>query len=104
MLGTSRGSTPLVRVLKQDSTVGLFDSIYLECPVCKATVEVQSKAADGGPRMNVFPADEVPVSVAADIHGEVVWCTTCKKRWEVAAKKLKPVYRVRLVEHYQDEE
>lgn len=44
--------------------MGLFDSIYLDCPACGESLEFQSKGAFA-PYMNTFDADAVPLMVAA---------------------------------------
>lgn len=82
----------------------LFDSVYLDCPGCNTSLELQSKAAEGGPRMKVFSRDEVPATVAVDLNNEEIYCPNCGKTWKAQAKKLKPIYRMRLVEKSSDEE
>jgi hypothetical protein len=82
--------------------MGMFDSIFIPCPNCKETVEVQSKA--GPCTLKAFDPDKVPAVVAVDVDGDETFCNKCKKSWVVRTKKLKPVYRVKLVDKARFEE
>lgn len=55
--------------------MGMFDSVYLRCPKCNDTVEVQSKA--GECYLRTYDQDEVPTVIAADINGEEAYCKDC---------------------------
>ena len=63
--------------------MGMYDSVMLKCPKCGATVGVQS---NGGPReLRTYPADKVPLTVAADA---IAWadggsevCEECGARY-----------------------
>ncbi len=84
--------------------MGIFDSVYIPCPACGETIELQSKRADGGPSMLIFSRNEVPAAIAVDLNNSSAWCPGCAKTWKVRAAKLKPVYRLKLVEKNNDEE
>jgi ribosomal protein L34E len=45
--------------------MGLFNSIYFECPQCGATIEGQSKG--GNPFLETFKKEDVPIDVAAEL-------------------------------------
>lgn len=77
--------------------MGIYDSIYIECPECGNPLEIQSKRAPGGPSMITFHRDEIPASVAVDINGDESYCNICGCTWKVKVAKLKPVYRAELV-------
>ena len=55
--------------------MGMFDSIFVRCPVCDWPFEVQSKSGDC--RMYVYGADLVPRSAARGIVGTAVECQWC---------------------------
>lgn len=76
--------------------MGVFDSIYFDCPGCKDSIEVQSKAAENGPSMRTFSSNEVPKAIAVDIDEDTVICESCARQWKVKVKKLKPIYRCKL--------
>jgi NMD protein affecting ribosome stability and mRNA decay len=74
--------------------MGLFDSVYLACPKCGLSIEVQSKAGDC--LMDSYSSDTVPKRIAVDIDGDDAYCEGCGTSWRVAVKKMKPVYKARL--------
>ena len=57
--------------------MGMFDSIFVRCPVCDWPFEVQSKSGDC--RMSVYGADLVPRSAARGIVGTAVECPECSR-------------------------
>lgn len=69
--------------------MGLFDSVMFQCPKCKGTVEVQSKAGDC--ILKEYPEDDVPTAIAADIDGEVYWCVVCSEDFRVITTLSKTV-------------
>lgn len=55
--------------------MGMFDSIYVKCPKCDTSQEVQSKA--GECLLHSYDQDRVPIAIAADLNGEEVKCNHC---------------------------
>ena len=53
--------------------MGMFDSVYLDCPECGDYVEFQSKAGDCELH-RYYKGDGVPMDVAADILGQSRRC------------------------------
>ena len=56
--------------------MGMFDSVMVKCPECGEEIEFQSKA--GECLCEVYPEENVPVVVAADISGEKCVCHKCQ--------------------------
>ena len=52
--------------------MGMFDTVWLKCPVCQLEIELQSKAGDCC--LLDYTEDEVPAAIAADLLGEPVTC------------------------------
>lgn len=52
--------------------MGMFDSVYVECPKCGKEVEFQSKAGDC--ELKRFHPDSVPPEVAVDLSGDSQQC------------------------------
>ena len=52
--------------------MGLFNSVYAKCPECGELIEFQSKA--GNTECSTFSLSAVPIEIAQDIIGEIVWC------------------------------
>lgn len=46
--------------------MGMFDSVWFECPNCKSRIEAQSKGGDC--YLNNYTPDKVPYDVARDAH------------------------------------
>ena len=55
--------------------MGLFDSVYVDCPHCGKQVEFQSKAGDCS--MSVYSLDSAPSYVVRDILNEPMHCGAC---------------------------
>ncbi len=56
--------------------MGMFDTVFAECPVCRALVEFQSKA--GACEFKRYRLDSVPPEVARDIKGNSEICDNCE--------------------------
>lgn len=52
--------------------MGLYDTVYAECPECKGRVGFQSKA--GNSYMYEFESKSVPLAIAFDLAGETRKC------------------------------
>ncbi len=56
--------------------MGLFDSVYVDCPHCGSPVEIQSKA-DECPYMNRYTPETAPLHILHDVMNEPVHCLKC---------------------------
>lgn len=56
--------------------MGLFDSVYVECPHCGAPVELQSKA-DEAPYLNRYTTGDAPLHIMLDVMDAPAHCTKC---------------------------
>jgi hypothetical protein len=57
--------------------MGMFDSLYVDCPGCGAenSIEFQSKS---GPRMmGIYHRRNIPTNVAFGINGTISQCKAC---------------------------
>lgn len=69
--------------------MGMFDSVWFECPQClERLVEVQSKA--GECVLRDIPSEEVPLGIADDILGETASCHKCGRSWKVSMYSTQP--------------
>ena len=52
--------------------MGMYDTAYVDCPVCQTLTEIQSKA---GPRtLDSWPIDDAPLAVKEDISAGTQYC------------------------------
>jgi hypothetical protein len=56
--------------------MGLFDSVWIDCPNCGRPVEFQSKA-DGDPCCRRFSLDDAPTHILTDILNAPEHCMGC---------------------------
>lgn len=63
--------------------MGMFDSVYFNCPNCDNTIEEQSKA--GECILMNYGQSEVPVNIANDIIGTAVYCDKCNKSFKIVS-------------------
>ena len=61
--------------------MGLFDSVYVDCPHCDKKIEHQSKA-DIDPCMNSFTISDAPAHILRDVLNDPHYCRGCGK-WHV---------------------
>jgi hypothetical protein len=59
--------------------MGLFDSLYINCPKCNYLIEFQSKANDW-PSMEVYKEDDCPDVIKMDIVDNIEDCRHCKSK------------------------
>lgn len=72
--------------------MGMFDSVIVRCPVCRAKVEFQSKA--GECLLNEYAPANAPEEIADDLDGAHWRCQRCGEG--VWLEKVKaPTLRVR---------
>lgn len=71
--------------------MGMFDTVYFECPKCKTNTEEQSKSGDC--MLDTYSLETAPFTVVADILGPV-WCENCQTRL-IIEMETKPVFKVR---------
>ena len=56
--------------------MGLFDRVWVYCPVCYNPIQFQSKAGDC--KLRDFNAvEDVPLAIAADLHNTTEHCENC---------------------------
>lgn len=58
--------------------MGLFDSVYVDCPHCGKPVEFQTKA-DEAPYMRHYTLEDAPAYMLADIMNGPTHCQSCDK-------------------------
>ena len=61
--------------------MGMFDSLYVNCPECGNIVEFQSKVGDCSLRS--YDKENVPMNIAIDLAGAVALCE-CGKAVEIS--------------------
>jgi len=60
--------------------MGMFDSVYMDCPNCGEVLEFQSKSDECFlAAYYVNKKDEIPKTIVADLEGQKEKCYTCKK-------------------------
>lgn len=69
--------------------MGLFDSVYADCPHCGAPVEFQTKA-DDAPCMNRFMANDAPTHLLQDVLNRPHYCGSCRN-WMVLLDARYPI-------------
>jgi len=52
--------------------MGMFDSVFIKCPECGDTSEIQSKA--GACMLHEYNLSNAPMSILGDIDGEGLKC------------------------------
>lgn len=62
--------------------MGMFDSVYVACPKCDATIELQSKSGPCG--CIEYPSNAVPVDVLVDLDREAR-CPKCDRLVRIVA-------------------
>jgi hypothetical protein len=63
--------------------MGMYDSVWADCPNCKSkrSIEFQSKASEC--QMNDFSIDRVPLEIAQDINTEESYCYSCSAQYAI---------------------
>jgi len=61
--------------------MGMFDSVWFDCPYCAEREEVQSKAGDCV--LDDFHQSDVPPHIAIDLEKSTKECSQCGERFEV---------------------
>ena len=72
--------------------MGMFDTVHFRCPSCGDGMEEQSKA--GNCRLSNYSAGSVPMSIADNMVGETMWCSTCDGEFTIDVES--PNLRARL--------
>ena len=80
--------------------MGMFDSMYVRCPKCKAEIEFQTKTGECGMNSYILGRDSIPPWLEASLAGELFHCTSCDTWFEFDVKvttkpkilKRKPVW------------
>jgi hypothetical protein len=65
--------------------MGMFDSVFVECPNCGDLVEFQSKA--GRCNLDRYSIKSVPLIIAEDLAGEITQCK-CGELLEINTENL----------------
>lgn len=73
--------------------MGMFDSVYFDCPNCETSIEHQSKA--GRCFLDVYNNNNVPCEIAVDIENEDVFCDNCQETFKIKADS--PITRVKMI-------
>lgn len=68
--------------------MGLFDSLYINCPKCNYPIEFQSKA-EVWPSMNVYNEDDCPDIIKVDLDSQIEECRHCGSKVQ-ASLTVKP--------------
>lgn len=55
--------------------MGMFDSVFANCPSCGTQMEFQSKA--DACLLRSYRVEEVPLNIAVDLNGEKLCCDMC---------------------------
>lgn len=55
--------------------MGMFDRVWVNCPVCGEREDFQSKRGECS--LHDYTQYKVPVEIALDLDGEVLACTGC---------------------------
>lgn len=74
--------------------MGLFDSLDIRCPNCRALLEFQSKS--GACCMYNYTKSNLPPEVAVGLDGDIVQCQYCNKNIKLICK-IPKVVKVKLV-------
>jgi len=61
--------------------MGMFDSIYFNCPDCGKNIEAQSKSGECS--LDSYAHDSVPVDVAMDANRHAPYKCSCGASWEL---------------------
>ena len=72
--------------------MGMFDTVYAECPKCSELVEFQSKA--GVCEFKSYHINSVPPEIASDIVGDYKYCSYCDKAVYLSLSS--PIMRVKM--------
>lgn len=67
--------------------MGMFDSIYVDCPSCgeKETIELQSKS--GPCTLERYTLENAPSEVLSGVHTDIDFdCRSCWKRFKVQVR------------------
>ena len=58
--------------------MGMYDSVYIECPKCGEQVEFQSKAGECD--LTTYNRFTVPANIAMDIEQDIETCRNCNAK------------------------
>ena len=72
--------------------MGLFDSVFADCPHCGSKVEFQSKEA-ADPYMNTYSPDDAPDEIKWDILNSPERCLKCHGWMALVDHKYPPGWR-----------
>lgn len=62
--------------------MGMFDTLYAPCPMCKERVEIQSKS--GPCVLEEFNwEDDLPIWLMLDLDGTIETCYKCNRRFRI---------------------
>lgn len=66
--------------------MGMFDSVYFECPHCGRETEEQSKAGDC--LLEEYREDSIPPNIAVSLNERESWCDHCGKQFKIVTNEL----------------
>jgi hypothetical protein len=74
--------------------MGMFDTINITCPMCKETIEEQTKS--GECMLDTYELENAPLAVLSGVLGSV-FCYHCKANL-VVELETQPIVRVRIAD------
>ena len=80
-----------MRYLYKGDFMGMFDSVFIDCPDCGEPVEFQSKSGDN--TLEKYTLDNCPLVVLFGIIDDVEVCEHCKNKVGLEIVK-EPVIKV----------
>ena len=67
--------------------MGMFDSVYVNCPKCNYQTEIQSKNGDCTlDKYNINNIEEIPESILEDMANKVHTCDECNENFTIEIK------------------
>jgi hypothetical protein len=56
--------------------MGMFDTVYFNCPKCNSTIGIQSKES-GSPQLDTFDLESAPTAILNDVLNQPNKCKGC---------------------------
>jgi len=75
--------------------MGMYDSVYVDCPNCGIELEFQSKT--GECLLREYEISEVPTKIALELDGETITCYNCNKTSKLKIKKKVKVMKIKVI-------
>ena len=65
--------------------MGMFDSLYVDCPNCLSPLEFQSKAGECS--LARYTLKDLPLKIAIDLEGKFKTCLKCGRTVELSSNR-----------------